>query len=100
MTTKQVKEALRAGRFSSVGCYPLFFTTSDGGDLCHACVRKEWSNVCAAIRTNADDGWRVTAHGANWEDPRLFCDHCNKRIESAYAEDDAPTESTHDDHDD
>jgi hypothetical protein len=23
----------------------------------------------------------------NWEDPDLFCVHCQKRIESAYAED-------------
>jgi hypothetical protein len=25
----------------------------------------------------------------NWEDPDLICDHCRKRIESAYAEDKA-----------
>ena len=23
----------------------------------------------------------------NWEDAELYCDHCSKRIESAYAED-------------
>jgi hypothetical protein len=25
----------------------------------------------------------------NWEDPQLFCEECNERIESAYAEDES-----------
>ena len=33
------------------------------------------------------NGWQVTAHDANWENPDLYCDHCSSRIESAYAED-------------
>ena len=86
MTTRQVKEALRAGRFSSLGGYPLYFVTSDGAALCHGCARSEWRNVCDSIRTHANDGWRITGHQPTYEDASLYCDHCSERIESAYAE--------------
>ena len=29
----------------------------------------------------------VISAEVNWEDPQLYCDSCQKRIESAYAED-------------
>jgi hypothetical protein len=34
---------------------------------------------------NAD--WCLVAVDVNYEDNALYCDHCNARIESAYAED-------------
>jgi len=38
------------------------------------------------MRNNVNDGWRVVACEANWEDAELYCDYSGERIESAYAE--------------
>jgi hypothetical protein len=72
-------------KFSSVGCYPIFYMTEDDGVLCPACVEKEIAECDDAL--GRDPQWYVTAHDINWKDSRLYCDHCNARIESAYAED-------------
>lgn len=69
------------------GGYPCFAVTSDGAALCHACVKKEIGNIVTAIAQNLRDGWKVEAIDINWEDSSLYCDHCSKRIEYAYAED-------------
>lgn len=69
------------------GGYPVFAVTSDGGALCPKCVRSEFREIAEACRKRLSNGWRIEASAINWEDPELFCDHCNKRIESAYAED-------------
>jgi hypothetical protein len=68
-------------RRTSVGCYPLFYMCADGEVLCPLCVESE-----GASETHEDTQWRIVACDANWEDPLLYCAHCNKRIESAYAE--------------
>jgi hypothetical protein len=65
------------------GGYPLFAITSDGAALCKCCAKTEREAIAT---TTGTDGWCITAIDANWEDPSLFCDHCNARIESAYAE--------------
>lgn len=89
ITTKQIKQALRAGKFTWPGGYPTFFITSDGAALSHESVRENWRQVCFSVRNKCNDGWRVIAHDVNWEDSSLYCAHSNKRIESAYAEDEA-----------
>jgi hypothetical protein len=92
-TTHDLRATLRAGRFTSVGGYPLFFYTSDGAALCFECAAREYRQLSEALRTNANDGWRVVGVEINYEDATLTCDHCSKPIESAYAVDDtAPTE--------
>ena len=70
--------------FAWPGGYPRFAVTDDGGVLCPACCASEYDLIARAAPGN---GWHVTGHGINWEDPALHCDHCNQRIESAYAED-------------
>ena len=84
--TRDLAEAFRQGPFSSYGCYPLFFLTSDGEALSHAAVRANYAAIVAAIREDLHDGWRVVGHDVNWEDPELFCADTGARIESAYAE--------------
>lgn len=61
-------------KFSSLGCYPMFYFDKEDNVLCADCAQKERDNIAAA--------------DANWEDPSLYCDECSERIESAYAEDD------------
>ena len=63
-------------RFTSIGCYPLFYITKRCDVLCAEC----------ATESLADPDDPATDCDANWEDPDLFCDGCSKRIESAYAE--------------
>lgn len=86
MTLLEIKRQLRAGAYTMPGCYPLVFITRDGGALCFACVRKEWRNIVDDHLRNMSCGWRVEGCQVNWEDPHLFCDHCGKRVESAYME--------------
>lgn len=90
-----VKSAIRAGRFSAIGSYPLYLVMADGEALCPGCARSEFREIARAhiFPGCGDSGWEVAAHGANWEDPDLYCAHCNDRIESAYAEPDTDTDA-------
>lgn len=78
----------RVGRkYAWPGGYPTFFVLSDGEALCHACAKDERSNIVRATLTARDhSGWKLEGEDINWEDPDLFCCHCNGRIESAYAD--------------
>ncbi len=88
MTVREFLDSLREGKYSSVGSYPLYWVTSDGGVLSYEACRAEVWRIARAIRDWDWDsgGWRVTGYDVNWEDPELYCDHTNKRIESTYAE--------------
>ena len=86
-TTKDLKTALRNGKWAWPGGYPLYFITSDGAALSFDAVRSEYRQVINAIRHRLTDGWRVVAVDINYEDSDLYCDHTGQRIESAYADD-------------
>ena len=65
------------------GGYPLFYLAADGGVLCPSCV-----NENLALTNDPDDKqWHIVGADCNLEDDSLTCDHCSKRIESAYGED-------------
>ena len=82
------RRAIRSGPYAWPGGYPLFFVTADGAALSFKAASKERRNILEAIRDNdTRGGWRVVELAVNWEDPELYCDHSNDRIESAYAED-------------
>jgi hypothetical protein len=78
--------SVREGAFTSIGCYPKFWTTADGSVLSYAACKENVWQIARAIRDNDNAPWRVTACGANWENPGLYCDHTGERIESAYAD--------------
>ena len=80
-----VKQAIR-DKYAWPGGYPLFLITEDNAVLCCDCGKKEFRNIADAVHRNDNNGWKVIAADINWEDPDLYCDHCSKRIESAYAE--------------
>jgi len=64
-------------KYSSVGCYPLFYIDGHNEVLCRDCAQES---------LNSDfEQDRPVACEANWEDPNLFC-NCGERIESAYAD--------------
>ena len=58
------------------GGYPLYYLDSENNALCPPCAND-----------NDDYSAPIAAGGINWADPAMYCDHCSKRIESAYAED-------------
>ncbi len=63
------------------GGYPMFYLAADNGVLCPKCA-----NEYKPERDNGDQ-LKPVAYGINYEDTSLFCESCNQRIESAYAED-------------
>jgi len=65
----------------------MFYVCSDSGVLCPACVTKERGRILRSTHERARDGWAIEGIDVNWEDAQLYCNHCNERIESAYAED-------------
>ena len=82
----QLKSTLRNGRFTSLGCYPLYFITSDGAALSFQSVLDNLPEIMSSIRDDSNDGWRVIACDVNWEDTDLTDDHSGELIESAYGE--------------
>lgn len=85
-TICEFRHAMRNGPYAWPGGYPLYFVTSDGAALSFEAVRENVRLVLDSIAHRIDDGWRVVALDVNYEDGALYCDHTNKRIESAYAE--------------
>lgn len=68
----------RLAKFTSFGCYPLFYLDGESEILCADCAN--------ALECDEDEPRTPTATDVNWEDPELHCDECGARIESAYAE--------------
>jgi hypothetical protein len=86
-TVRDLMRDLREGRYTSIGSYPKFFLTSEGGVLSVDSVRENIWQIARATRDGSSDGWEIVACAVNWEDPDLYCEESGERIESAYAED-------------
>ena len=84
----ELRRAIRA-KYAWPGGYPMFVVCVDGAALCMDCARKEYGVIAHANRHGDRNGWATAGVDVNWEDPSLYCDHCSKRVESAYAEDEA-----------
>lgn len=74
--------------FAWPGGYPVFHLCADGDILCPTCANTEPTLEAhgGLAATETDAPWRIVASDVNWEDPELYCDHCSKRVENAYAE--------------
>jgi hypothetical protein len=70
-------------KYAWPGGYPLFYMTTDGGCLCPTCA-----NENVDLTLTDDPQWGIKLVDINWEDKGLFCDNCQKPIESAYGNDD------------
>jgi len=64
------------------GCYPIYYITRDCVCLCPDCVNNNLK-LCA---DTDNDNWFVEISDVNWENPELYCDNCECRIPSAYAD--------------
>jgi hypothetical protein len=80
---KEVRRAIKEP-YAWPGGYPLFLIMSDGGALCMKCAKKNEKLIRSSTLSGYKDGWNTWGPDINWEDTNLFCDNCNKLIESAY----------------
>jgi hypothetical protein len=83
---KRLKACLRAGQFSNIGGYQLYFVTVDGGALSFNSVLANLREVMSAIKDNNDPQWQVEYLTTNDENSELYCDHSGKKIPSNYAD--------------
>lgn len=91
-TVADLDEAIASGKYTSVGGYPIYFITDDGGVLSYDTVKEEYDQIAESVRDQLSDGWNVTAADINWEDTELLDDHTGNPIESAYGDDDDDNE--------
>lgn len=83
--SNELRKQIRA-RYAWPGGYPMYLVMADGGSLCIDCARKGYRNIYHSLKNDIRDGWKPEGIDVNWEQTDLFCDHCNKQIESAYGE--------------
>lgn len=95
---RDLMTTLREGAYTSLGSYPKYWVTADGGVLSYKSVLENVGQIARAVRDSRNHTarlgidqrrWQVVACDVNWEDPDLMCDDSGERIESAYAEDEA-----------
>lgn len=90
-TVRDFTQALRQGRFASLGSYPLFYLMADGAVMCPPCAYRERFTIGRAIRDGYEKQWIAVAYDVYWEGPPEDCCECNEPIESAYGD---PNEET------
>lgn len=74
-------------KYAWPGGYPLYYVTKDGGCLCSKCA-----NDNLELTLGDDPQWKITLVDINYEDTSLYCDNCQKLVESAYGEDDGTSD--------
>lgn len=70
--------------FAFPGGYPLYYVTEDMSALCPDCVNDNRKLIDDAAKDN-DTQWHIVDSTINFES-YIVCDHCNKKIESAYGD--------------
>lgn len=82
----ELNNTLSHGPYAWPGGYSKYFVMQDGETCCFECINDNRVEVYAAepVPTSPDPQWWPIAVDINWEDPSLYCAHCNKPIESAY----------------
>lgn len=71
-------------KYAWPGGYPIFYVTEDNALLCPDCANGK--NGSLASKDSDDKQWRIVGSDINYEDDMMFCEHCSKKIESAYGE--------------
>ena len=77
----KLKSCLRAGEYTSVGMYRLFFVTSDGADLSFSSVLDNLQSIYYSMMNNINDGWKIIGLSCVAEcDEEVYCDHSNELL--------------------
>lgn len=69
---------------TSIGGYPIYYITKDGGKLCPGCANGKNGSEAANPECQDDPQWELVASDVNYEDGTLTCAHCEADIEVAY----------------
>jgi len=86
---------LQNGPYAWPGGYPKHFVMEDGETCCFDCIKDNRIEVFAAAPEDPGEGpatspmspdpqWWPVGVEINWEDPSLYCAHCNGPIESVH----------------
>lgn len=73
--------------FAWPGGYPILYYCKDGTELCPDCANLALEN----FGVGEEDKPKLA--DVYYEGPSVFCGHCNKEVESAYGDPDAPEEA-------
>lgn len=77
----KLKACLRAGEYTSVGMYRLFFITNDGACLSFSAVIDNLQEIYYSMMNDMNDGWNIIGLSSVAEcDDEVFCDHSNELI--------------------
>jgi len=77
----KLKSCLRAGEYTSVGMYRLFFITDDGACLSFSSVLDNLQEIYYSIMHDINDGWKITGLSSVAEyDDEVYCDHSNELL--------------------
>lgn len=73
---EQIRDLFKNWAFP--GGYTVLFTTDNGDCLCADCARKVYLDECTDVSCGSYD-----------EGPTMYCDECNREIESSYGDPEA-----------
>ena len=77
----KLKACLRAGEYTSVGMYRLFFITNDGACLSFSSVLDNLESIYYSMMNDINDGWKITGLSSVEEfDDEVYCDHSNELL--------------------
>ena len=77
----KLKACLRAGEYTSVGMYQLFFITDDGACLSFSSVLDNLQEIYYSMMNDINDGWKITGLSSVEEcEDEVYCDHSNELL--------------------
>ena len=77
----KLKACLRAGEYTSVGMYRLFFITGDGACLSFSSVIDNLQSIYYSMMHGFNDGWNIVGIGSTAEcEDEVLCDHTGEEI--------------------
>jgi hypothetical protein len=77
----KLKSCLRAGEYTSVGMYRLFFITNDGACLSFSSVLDNLQEIYYSMMNDINDGWKIIGLSSVAEcDEEVYCAHSNELL--------------------
>lgn len=77
----KLKACLRAGEYTSIGMYRLFFITNDGACLSFSSVIDNLQEIYYSMMHDMNDGWNITGLSSMQEcDDEVYCDHTGELL--------------------
>lgn len=77
----KLKACLRAGEYTSVGMYRLFFITGDGACLSFSSVIDNLQSIYYSMMNDMNDGWNIIGLSSVQDcDDAVYCDHSNELL--------------------